>query len=182
MLTAGDEFGRSQHGNNNAYAQDNPLTWIDWTARDIDLEDHVADLAQWRASHHGARACFPEDGRWLTMDGTPMTTADWDAPGASIIVWRAADGTGFAVDRKGPGVPAQAGGYHPSVAIPELAAGPSATIRSPGTAEGTSCRRRARPKGQSPRPECAFTCPTAPASANRAPHRRARRRACPTVI
>ncbi|EGD59028.1 isoamylase [Novosphingobium nitrogenifigens DSM 19370] len=104
MLTAGDEFGRSQHGNNNAYAQDNPLTWIDWTARDIDLEDHVADLAQWRASHHGARACFPEDGRWLTMDGTPMTTADWDAPGASIIVWRAADGTGFAVDRKGPRV------------------------------------------------------------------------------
>ena len=30
MLTAGDEFGRTQHGNNNAYAQDNDITWLDW--------------------------------------------------------------------------------------------------------------------------------------------------------
>ena len=38
MLTAGDEFGRTQHGNNNAYAQDNAVTWLDWQTRDRELE------------------------------------------------------------------------------------------------------------------------------------------------
>ena len=38
QLTAGDEFGRSQRGNNNAYAQDNGMTWIDWSQRDAGLE------------------------------------------------------------------------------------------------------------------------------------------------
>jgi isoamylase len=33
MLLAGDEFGRTQNGNNNAYCQDNEITWVDWIAR-----------------------------------------------------------------------------------------------------------------------------------------------------
>ena len=53
MLTAGDEFGRTQRGNNNAYAQDNEITWLDWESRDRELEEHVAALAafrkRWRA-------------------------------------------------------------------------------------------------------------------------------------
>ena len=48
MLTAGDEFGRSQSGNNNAYAQDNASCWVDWEHRDLALEDYVAGLAQAR--------------------------------------------------------------------------------------------------------------------------------------
>ncbi|MGO8656954.1 glycogen debranching enzyme GlgX, partial [Rhizobium ruizarguesonis] len=40
MLTAGDEGGRSQHGNNNAYCQDNEITWLDWKALDGDLIAH----------------------------------------------------------------------------------------------------------------------------------------------
>ena len=40
MLTAGDEFGRTQKGNNNAYAQDNELTWLDWAGRDQALEEY----------------------------------------------------------------------------------------------------------------------------------------------
>ncbi|MGP0217223.1 glycogen debranching protein GlgX, partial [Escherichia coli] len=40
MLTAGDEFGRTQRGNNNAYAQDNAIGWIDWDARDTAIEAH----------------------------------------------------------------------------------------------------------------------------------------------
>ena len=48
MLTAGDEFGRTQKGNNNAYAQDNDLTWLDWAGRDIELERYVAALASIR--------------------------------------------------------------------------------------------------------------------------------------
>ncbi len=99
MLTAGDEFGRSQHGNNNAYAQDNALTWIDWATRDGALEAHVAALAAWRAAHHGARAQFAESGAWLRCDGAAMTPADWDNPATTAFGWRAADGSGFAVDR-----------------------------------------------------------------------------------
>ena len=45
MLTAGDEFGRTQKGNNNAYAQDNELTWLDWAGRDQALEEFAFALA-----------------------------------------------------------------------------------------------------------------------------------------
>jgi len=97
MLTAGDEFGRSQRGNNNAYAQDNPLTWIDWTTRDMALEDAVAAMAEWRASQHPAPLAFPEDGHWSTLAGAPMAPHDWDdAPGFG---WSAPAGGGFVVDR-----------------------------------------------------------------------------------
>ncbi len=51
MLTAGDEFGRTQQGNNNAYAQDNAIGWVDWQNRDRDLEDFVAALAAFRAAN-----------------------------------------------------------------------------------------------------------------------------------
>jgi len=78
LLTAGDEFGRSQQGNNNAYAQDNPVTWIDWERRDRELEDHVATLARWRAKHVAWFTVFPETGEWLAPDGLPMTAAAWE--------------------------------------------------------------------------------------------------------
>jgi glycogen operon protein len=97
LLTAGDEFGRSQRGNNNAYAQDNAVTWIDWSARDTDLEAYVARLAAWRAAHFAARAEFPEDGRWTTPEGRAMTAHDWDS--AAAFAWRAPDGSGFGIDR-----------------------------------------------------------------------------------
>jgi glycogen operon protein len=48
MLTAGDEFGRTQRGNNNAYCQDNELTWLDWQGRDPELEAYVLRLAEMR--------------------------------------------------------------------------------------------------------------------------------------
>jgi len=104
MLAAGDEFGRSQRGNNNAYAQDNVLTWINWSTRDIALEDYVAALAAWRTGGYPARAQFPDDGTWTTLDARPMTPADWDARETTGFGWRAADGTGFAINRAGPAV------------------------------------------------------------------------------
>ena len=78
MLTAGDEFGRSQHGNNNAYAQDNAAFWIDWRARDHALEDHVARLSARRAVALSAFAALPPDATWTRADGEAMTTADWE--------------------------------------------------------------------------------------------------------
>lgn len=80
MLCAGDEFGRTQHGNNNAYAQDNALSWLDWQARDLALEDHVAALSSWRAERSGLFAAFPETCEWLALDGADITPDRWDDP------------------------------------------------------------------------------------------------------
>ena len=104
QLTAGDEFGRSQQGNNNAYAQDNPLTWIDWEGRDTALEDHVAALAAWRA----ARDCsqFPQDGTWTALDGQPMDASRWEDPATTGFTWHSgaetARPTGLRIDRAAP--------------------------------------------------------------------------------
>jgi len=80
MLTAGDEFGRSQQGNNNAYAQDNATTWIDWHARDTALEDHVVGLAASRAARQDWFTSFPEPGEWKHPDGHPMRVTEWEDP------------------------------------------------------------------------------------------------------
>lgn len=98
MLTAGDEFGRSQQGNNNAYSQDNPLSWIDWQARDRDLEDFVARLS---AARQGDMARFPEDGQWLALDGAAMDGGRWEDPATPGVQWRAPDHArpGFRVSR-----------------------------------------------------------------------------------
>ena len=91
MLTAGDEFGRSQKGNNNAYAQDNALSWIDWAHRDRTLEDFVASLAAWRAARTGWFRQFPKAGDWQTLDGHAMTAADWEGAATPGFVYRSAD-------------------------------------------------------------------------------------------
>ena len=90
MLTAGDEFGRSQGGNNNAYAQDNEITWLDWNTRDAQLEAYVAQLsAMRRRAGLLTNAGFPSgepraggmpDVQWLKPDGQAMAVADWEDP------------------------------------------------------------------------------------------------------
>lgn len=88
MLTAGDEFGRSQQGNNNAYCQDNPLSWIDWEALDEGLLAFAHDCAERRAASGDVRASFPEPGEWLRLDGTPMTVTDWESPTTPGFIYR----------------------------------------------------------------------------------------------
>jgi len=81
MLTAGDEFGRSQKGNNNAYAQDNEITWLDWERRDRDLEDFVAALSKFRHDHIRAFGTeFLRQAEWKDLNGEPMTPAKWEDP------------------------------------------------------------------------------------------------------
>ena len=78
MLSMGDEAGRTQHGNNNAYAQDNALSWFDWAGMDAGLRDFTARLVRARLRHpalHGARALTDADVAWLALDGAPL--ADW---------------------------------------------------------------------------------------------------------
>ncbi len=89
MLLAGDEFGRTQHGNNNAYCQDNETSWIDWSLirQEGDLLDFVRRLAALRRAHPVFRRRRFFHGRtvgegsrdiiWLTPSGTEMTDGDW---------------------------------------------------------------------------------------------------------
>jgi glycogen operon protein len=89
MLCAGDELGNSQQGNNNAYCQDNPITWLDWEGADVDLQDFVAKLIALRQSEPALHSNSwsgtnpPEPGsvvrRWLTPAGLDMQTDDWHA-------------------------------------------------------------------------------------------------------
>jgi glycogen operon protein len=94
MLTAGDEFGRTQQGNNNAYAQDNEIGWIDWTARDVALEDFVAQLSASRMAALDRFTHFPEPGEWRRGDGAPMSVADWESKETDEVLYAAAPGDG----------------------------------------------------------------------------------------
>jgi glycogen operon protein len=89
LLTAGDEFGRTQRGNNNAYCQDNDLTWLDWARRDTVIEDHVAMLAAIRAAHptlSDPLLLAPADVDWLRFDGEVFGPEDWHDPRTAAMV------------------------------------------------------------------------------------------------
>jgi len=86
MLAMGDESGRSQDGNNNAYAQDNATTWLEWSAMDNELVAFVATLAALRQAHPALG-----DDRWLR--GEPI-----DASGVPDVEWRRADGCAMTGD------------------------------------------------------------------------------------
>lgn len=102
MLLHGDELGRTQHGNNNGYAQDSALTWIDWEQADTELLDFATRLARLRERHPVFRRRRFFDGRpvergdgdvlpdivWLRPDAAAMTPSDWDSGfGRSIGVF-----------------------------------------------------------------------------------------------
>jgi glycogen operon protein len=90
MIMAGDEFGRTQAGNNNAYCQDNAISWIDWEHEDDEQEmvAFVKGLVRLRLEHPVfRRTSFLEgvvhpdsslkDVTWLVESGTEMQEADW---------------------------------------------------------------------------------------------------------
>ncbi|MBA8848481.1 glycogen operon protein [Yonghaparkia alkaliphila] len=93
MIAHGDELGRTQQGNNNVYAQDNELSWIDWASADTSLVEFVGSLARLRREHPTFRRTRYFDGRpvrrgksdplpdveWLRPDGTAMDESDWES-------------------------------------------------------------------------------------------------------
>jgi glycogen operon protein len=97
MLSMGDELGRTQHGNNNAYAQDGALSWIDWAGADRDLVAFVGRLVRLRRAHRALReerwlAGEPADAsgipdvEWRRPDGRAMSREDWEHPhGRSLV-------------------------------------------------------------------------------------------------
>lgn len=97
MLLAGDEFGHSQGGNNNAYCQDNPTTWLNWARADRGLCTFVQaalslrqELAVLQASHWwqtGASDQGPE-AVWCTAGGQPMSASAWEEPHSQALSLR----------------------------------------------------------------------------------------------
>jgi glycogen operon protein len=94
MLLGGDEIGRTQHGNNNAYCQDNELSWYDWEHVDADLLDFTRHVIALRREHptFRRRRWFPGrpirgalDIAWLRPDGTEMDDADWNAESSRSV-------------------------------------------------------------------------------------------------
>ncbi|MGJ0424964.1 glycogen debranching protein GlgX [Methylocystis sp.] len=88
MLAMGSELGKTQSGNNNAYAQDNSLSWIDWARADEELIETTAKLIALRKRHAALRedrfldgaphdASLIPDVEWLRPDGAPMREDDW---------------------------------------------------------------------------------------------------------
>lgn len=105
MLAAGDEFGRSQRGNNNAYCQDNELSWIDWRVAESDegraLTAFTARLIALRRQHpllrdtrflRGDAEVLPgvKDVEWFDERGEPLTSDAWQDPEARALTLRRA--------------------------------------------------------------------------------------------
>ncbi len=114
MLLAGDEFGRSQQGNNNAYCQDNALSWVDWSlsAEQQALLAFTRRMIELRARHpvfrrrdfFQGRPLYGTDIRdvvWLQPDGQEMTAQAWQQGFArALAVFLSGDGL-TDVDRRG---------------------------------------------------------------------------------
>ena len=90
MILGGDEIGRTQNGNNNAYCQDNETTWVDWSLdeRKIALLEFTQKLIQMRRDHpnlhrrkfyqdRAIRGTEEKDIVWLRPDGQEMTDEEW---------------------------------------------------------------------------------------------------------
>lgn len=93
MMLAGDEIGNSQGGNNNAYCQDNSVSWLDWGSADAQMTDFVAKLSAFRKAHPVLRQSRFLHGATRTSDGLPDVawrdfegnTLNWRDPGLSSL-------------------------------------------------------------------------------------------------
>jgi isoamylase len=96
MLVGGDEFGRSQGGNNNAWCQDNEISWFDWESADLELQQFTQQLIRLRREHPVFRRSAFLTGRevrgsglpdvwWFRPDGRRMTQKDWQRDDARTL-------------------------------------------------------------------------------------------------
>jgi glycogen operon protein len=93
MITAGDEIGRTQQGNNNAYCQDNPITWLDWTSTP---ESHAMLRSTKRVirlrkeflagqPHHYPSRDKQAYLHWFDEHGKPMSMDQWNDPQHRVV-------------------------------------------------------------------------------------------------
>jgi len=112
MLSHGDELGRTQHGNNNAYCQDNEISWLDWQmdARDRAFLDFCREvfrlreqspILRRRSFFSGTGDDADKDVTWLRPDGEEMTLEDWHDPDRRVLGMLAPGGANAEVDERG---------------------------------------------------------------------------------
>ncbi len=114
MLQAGDEIARTQRGNNNAYCQDNEISWMDWNVDRAggELLEYTRYLVRLMKNHPSLRRRTFFQGRqilgsevkdltWFRPDGLEMVDADWQAKGAVAFGLRLAGDAIDEVDRRG---------------------------------------------------------------------------------
>jgi isoamylase len=100
MLVAGDEMGRTQNGNNNAYCQDSELSWLNWDIGEADRElfEFTRRMIQLNKDHHVFRRRHFFQGRrikgtdikditWLTPEGLEMTDEQWHTSAGCLGLW-----------------------------------------------------------------------------------------------
>ena len=96
MFPAGAELGHSQQGNNNAYAQDNEISWLDWARADMDLAAFVSRLAVVRAAHPALRRVVwlsgaalaeggPVDVEWRDAELPLQDAGHWESPVGEVL-------------------------------------------------------------------------------------------------
>ncbi len=96
MLVAGDELGRTQKGNNNAYCQDNEISWLDWKIKDDELLEFCARLIHFRMDHpvfcrkkwfqhKSIKGKGVTDIEWFLPEGEPMTDEAWNTTYAKSL-------------------------------------------------------------------------------------------------
>ncbi|WP_332837865.1 glycogen debranching protein GlgX [Sphingomonas sp. MA1305] len=105
MLVAGDEFGRTQQGNNNAYCQDNAISWLDWNAaasedgqRQIDFVGRLTELRRRYPVLRAATFLYGQDSpgqgvndiEWWDERGQQLSPEDWDNPDGRALMMRRA--------------------------------------------------------------------------------------------
>jgi glycogen operon protein len=105
MLSHGDEFARTQGGNNNVYCQDNETSWVDWSLLETNAElfEFTRSLIELRRKHpvfrrkrffagRPAKNQRLDDIEWFTHDGRKMADGDWDAAESGIVVFLNGEG------------------------------------------------------------------------------------------
>jgi isoamylase len=98
MIVAGDEMGRTQHGNNNAYCQDNEISWVDWDGLtdNADLLEFTRSLAALRRAHpvfrrrrwfrgRSIRGARDREIAWFRPDGSEMAEEDWETGYVKVV-------------------------------------------------------------------------------------------------
>ena len=110
MLLAGDEFAHTMGGTNNAYAQDSPVSWLDWEVADLSLLVFARRLAAFRRAHPVLRrrrflegrptgASPRDDVAWFAPWGEPMSPDHWDAESPRLVGYLL---NGSAITEPGP--------------------------------------------------------------------------------
>ena len=97
MLLAGDEIGRTQRGNNNAYCQDNEVSWLDWVRADAAFQGFCRELITYRSSNPVLRRSYfltgvPNgrglpDAAWFTPSAQEMGWEHWSEHLRQVVVW-----------------------------------------------------------------------------------------------